>query len=103
MPPGQQEQALRLPVTAKLAAEKPDEKELPAAMVALVSTAVFAAIDHHRTSPCEISNFSTNSFGGAYKHNIAILSSLKEHSLEVYHDVMHELFKAVCGGIVHNV
>ncbi|KAJ8496364.1 hypothetical protein ONZ51_g1124 [Trametes cubensis] len=78
--------------------EKPDEKELPAAMVALASTAVFAAIDHHQTSPCEISNFSTNSFGGAYKRNIAILSSLKERSLEAYHDVMHELFKAVCGG-----
>ncbi|KAI0656508.1 hypothetical protein C8Q70DRAFT_1056733 [Cubamyces menziesii] len=77
--------------------EKPDEKELPAAMVALASTAVFAAIDHHQTSPCEISNFSTNSFGGAYKRNIAILSSLKERSLEAYHDVMHELFKAVCG------
>ncbi|KAJ8456585.1 hypothetical protein ONZ51_g12035 [Trametes cubensis] len=77
--------------------EKPEEKELPAAMVALVSTAVFAAIDDHRSNACEGSDFTTNSYSAAYKRNMDILLSLKERSLEAYHDIMHDLFKALCG------
>ncbi|KAI0323663.1 hypothetical protein GY45DRAFT_1376158 [Cubamyces sp. BRFM 1775] len=78
--------------------EKPEEKEIPVAMLALVSTAVFAAIDDHRSSSCEASEFTTNSYSAAYKRVINILSSLKERSLEAYHDVLHDLYKAVCGG-----
>ncbi|KAI9063912.1 hypothetical protein FKP32DRAFT_1570908, partial [Trametes sanguinea] len=85
--------------------DKPDEKEIPAAMLALISTAaspffllyisVFAAIDDHRGSPYEASEFTTNFFGSAYSRNIRILSALKDGSLERYHDLMHDLFNSV--------
>ncbi|KAI9064883.1 hypothetical protein FKP32DRAFT_1553104, partial [Trametes sanguinea] len=68
--------------------EKPDEKEIPAALLALV----FAAIDDHRTSPYEASEFTTNFFANAYSRNIRILSELKDRALEGYHDLMHNLF-----------
>ncbi|CDO77551.1 hypothetical protein BN946_scf184912.g50 [Trametes cinnabarina] len=58
---------------------------------------IFAAIDDHRGNPYEASEFTTNFFGTAYSRNMRILSALKDGSLEAYHDLMHDLFNAVCG------
>ncbi|KAH9896556.1 hypothetical protein C8Q73DRAFT_821564 [Cubamyces lactineus] len=77
---------------------KLEEKELPTAVVALISTMVFAVIDNHRSNACKCSNFTTNSYSTAYKRNMDILSLLKERSLEVYHVIMHDLFKALWYG-----
>ncbi|KAI0652809.1 hypothetical protein C8Q70DRAFT_938104 [Cubamyces menziesii] len=77
--------------------EKPEEKEIPAVLLALASTAIFAAIDDHRSEKCEASDFTTNKWSGAYQRNLNILSSLKEQSLEAYHDLLHGLYRTICG------
>ncbi|KAI0655820.1 hypothetical protein C8Q70DRAFT_1057343 [Cubamyces menziesii] len=77
--------------------EKPEEKDIPAVLLALASTVIFAAIDDHRSEKCEASDFTTNKWSGAYQRNLNILSSLKEQSLEAYHDLLHGLYRTICG------
>ena len=88
---------------------KPDEKEIPAAMLALVSTAVclpflsvmfsiidssqiYACIDDYRHLTYEAGRFEINEYLHAYKQNISVLNDIKEGAIDAYHDLMHGLF-----------
>ncbi|RPD52640.1 hypothetical protein L226DRAFT_460184, partial [Lentinus tigrinus ALCF2SS1-7] len=76
-------------------AEAPHEKEIPAAMLALVATAIYASIDDYRSVRFEASDFKSNVYIDIYRQNIAALSQWKNDQLTIYHRFMHSLFKEV--------
>ncbi|KAH9933676.1 uncharacterized protein BXZ73DRAFT_101061 [Epithele typhae] len=69
---------------------KPDEKEIPAPMLALIATAVYYALDDLRLS--ESPNFSTDSYACKYRDIIGILSDLRDEGPNQYHTLMHRLY-----------
>ncbi|RPD72205.1 hypothetical protein L226DRAFT_442490, partial [Lentinus tigrinus ALCF2SS1-7] len=73
-------------------ADKPDEKEIPAAMLALVATALYASIDDYRSMHREPCDFKSNIFLDIYRQNIATLSQYKHDCPIKYHRLMHSLF-----------
>ncbi|RPD72983.1 hypothetical protein L226DRAFT_524415 [Lentinus tigrinus ALCF2SS1-7] len=86
-------------------ADKADEKEIPAAMLALVATALYASIDDYRGFHREPCDFKSNIFLDIYRQNIMTLSQYKHDRPIKFHRLMHSLFRAVCsspgGGFVH--
>ncbi|RDX51306.1 hypothetical protein OH76DRAFT_1481588 [Lentinus brumalis] len=76
--------------------EAPHEKEIPAAMLALVATALYASIDDYRNVRLEAGDFKSNLFIDIYRQNIAALSQFKSEKPGKYHRFMHALFKEVC-------
>ncbi|CDO72218.1 hypothetical protein BN946_scf184970.g70 [Trametes cinnabarina] len=78
--------------------DKPDELEIPAPLLALISTAVFAVIEEHRSARCEAIDFTTNAFSKAYERNMKILNSIRAEDPDEYHNLTHGLYEAICGG-----
>ncbi|KAI1790838.1 hypothetical protein LXA43DRAFT_1095059 [Ganoderma leucocontextum] len=78
--------------------ESPDEKEIPAAMLALVSTAIYACIDDYKSPRYEAGRFEVNQYLDAYQQNIGVLDDIKTGNPEAYHALMHGLFTRVTGG-----
>ncbi|KAI0629565.1 hypothetical protein C8Q77DRAFT_1181024 [Trametes polyzona] len=75
--------------------EKPDEIELPAPMLALVATAIYAAIDdcmEHRT---HARDFTANNYWGKYKDFMNELSSIRTNGPQQYHVLMHGLWRRI--------
>ncbi|OJT06024.1 hypothetical protein TRAPUB_1711 [Trametes pubescens] len=74
---------------------KPDEKELPAPMLALVATALHAAIEdckYGHKQPCD---FSSNDYWNVYKDHIQELSSIRRDGPLQYHVLMHGLWRQI--------
>ncbi|OJT01640.1 hypothetical protein TRAPUB_7898 [Trametes pubescens] len=74
---------------------KPDEKEIPAAMLALVATALHAAIEdckHNHTQPRD---FTANDYWGVYKDHIQELSTIRTHGPVQYHVLMHGYWRRI--------
>ncbi|PIL26403.1 hypothetical protein GSI_12164 [Ganoderma sinense ZZ0214-1] len=78
--------------------ENPEEKEIPAAMLALVSTAIYASIEDYKHAPYEAGKFEVNSYLHVYKQNIAALDAIKTGNLEAYHALLHGLYTRIVGG-----
>ncbi|KAI0733365.1 hypothetical protein C8Q72DRAFT_813353 [Fomitopsis betulina] len=78
---------------------KPDEKELPMAMVALVATSVYASLNNWVDGVRKASDFDTARVCDAYKVNIALLEAIKASSTKKYHVLMHGLFKKATGQV----
>ncbi|KAI0673080.1 hypothetical protein C8Q78DRAFT_1077373 [Trametes maxima] len=78
--------------------DKPDEKEIPAAMLALASTAIYAAIDDHKSDSYTASEFSANAYSHIYMNIIDLLSEIKSCGVVEYHVLMHRLYRQLCGG-----
>ncbi|EIW53614.1 uncharacterized protein TRAVEDRAFT_23899 [Trametes versicolor FP-101664 SS1] len=75
--------------------DKPDEKEIPAAMLALVATALHAAIEdckHNRVQPRD---FSSNDYWGVYKDHIQELSTIRTHGPVQFHVLMHGFWRRI--------
>ncbi|KAJ8488081.1 hypothetical protein ONZ51_g3772 [Trametes cubensis] len=70
--------------------------EISTVLLVLASRAIFAVINSYHSEKCEVSNFMTNKWSGAYQRNLNILSSLKEQSLKAYHDLLHGLYRMIC-------
>ncbi|PIL30258.1 hypothetical protein GSI_07436 [Ganoderma sinense ZZ0214-1] len=77
--------------------EKPEEKEIPAAMLALVSTAIYASIEDYKHAPYEAGKFEVNSYLHVYKQNIAVLDDIKTGNLKAYHALLHGLYTCIVG------
>ncbi|KAI0716909.1 hypothetical protein C8Q76DRAFT_795146 [Earliella scabrosa] len=77
-------------------ADQPDEKEIPAAMLALVSTALYASIGDYRNVHYKAGEFKANLFLDAYRQNMQTLSELKAERPRNYHNLMHNLYTEVC-------
>ncbi|RPD72980.1 hypothetical protein L226DRAFT_572755 [Lentinus tigrinus ALCF2SS1-7] len=78
--------------------DKPDEKEIPAALLALVSTALYASIDDYRQLPFTSKNFTVNANLEAYQRNVQELANLKARKVTAYHRLMHGFYVQICGG-----
>ncbi|KAJ8481396.1 hypothetical protein ONZ51_g6033 [Trametes cubensis] len=75
--------------------DKPDEQEIPAAMLALVATALYAAIEdckHGHKQPCD---FTTNDYSGIYMDHIQTLSDIRVQGPIQYHVLMHGLWRQI--------
>ncbi|KAI1781774.1 hypothetical protein LXA43DRAFT_1105349 [Ganoderma leucocontextum] len=77
--------------------DKPDEKEIPAAMLALVSTAIYASIDDFKFNRYETQKFEANTFIQAYRKNMQNLSEIKTRNPAAYHRLMHGFYTHVAG------
>ncbi|TFK79320.1 hypothetical protein K466DRAFT_505728, partial [Polyporus arcularius HHB13444] len=75
--------------------DKPSEKEIPAPMLALVATAVYASILDHEPEVYEASDFTANDFADAYTEHIRVLAAIKQNDLRAYHALMHGLYRQV--------
>ncbi|KAI0704545.1 hypothetical protein C8Q76DRAFT_697139 [Earliella scabrosa] len=77
-------------------ADEPNEKEIPAAMLALVSTALYASIGDYRNIHYKAGEFKANLFLDVYRQNMQTLSELKAERPRNYHNLMHNLYTEVC-------
>ncbi|KAI1797996.1 hypothetical protein LXA43DRAFT_1088150 [Ganoderma leucocontextum] len=77
--------------------DQPDEKEIPAAMLGLISTAIYAAIDDFKFDRYEAQKFEANMFIQAYRKNLENLSKIKIKNTAAYHRLMHDLYIRVTG------
>ncbi|KAI0350325.1 hypothetical protein OH77DRAFT_1524923 [Trametes cingulata] len=79
--------------------EKPDEKEIPAAMLALVATAfggqLHAAIQDSKQGYTAPRDFTTNEYWGVYKDHIQELSTVRMAGPVQYHVLMHGLWRQI--------
>ncbi|KAI0826681.1 hypothetical protein BC628DRAFT_1320049 [Trametes gibbosa] len=75
--------------------DKPDEKEIPAAMLALVATALHAAIEDCKHNHMQPRDFTANDYWGIYKDHIQELSTIRTHSPVQYHVLMHGFWRRI--------
>ncbi|EPQ50050.1 hypothetical protein GLOTRDRAFT_134307 [Gloeophyllum trabeum ATCC 11539] len=75
----------------------PDEKEVPLAMLALVSTAIHAAIDEWSSGTVMQLDFSGNRFAAVYTAHKDTLKHIQKTSPKFYHETMAYLFKTARG------
>ncbi|KAH9856107.1 hypothetical protein C2E23DRAFT_882237 [Lenzites betulinus] len=75
--------------------EKPDEKEIPAAMLALVATALHAAIEDCKHGYKQPRDFTANDYWGVYKDHIQELSSIRMGGPVQYHVLMHGFWRQI--------
>ncbi|KAH9896415.1 hypothetical protein C8Q73DRAFT_664233 [Cubamyces lactineus] len=75
--------------------DKPDEKEIPAPMLALVATTLHAAIDDCKQGYKQPRNFSTNDYSGIYTDHIQELSAIRVQGPTQYHVLMYGLWRQI--------
>ncbi|KAG5640323.1 hypothetical protein DXG03_009216 [Asterophora parasitica] len=66
--------------------------EVPIFMVALISTAIHAHLQHMQTGI--VSNFSGKLYNSTYKAHFLLLRELQEKRPKIYHKQMYKIFKA---------
>ncbi|KAF8263814.1 hypothetical protein EI94DRAFT_1476856, partial [Lactarius quietus] len=68
------------------------ECEVPMAMVALVSTALYVSIHEWRTGTCQAVEFSTSAYSDVYNGHINTLWLIKEKQGNAYHTMMADIY-----------
>jgi len=67
------------------------EKEVPASMVALIATAIYAAISEFLTG-CSKPEFSVTTYRDAFQRHMNTLDYIKERKITAYHTLMASLY-----------
>ncbi|KAJ7764607.1 hypothetical protein DFH07DRAFT_1016427 [Mycena maculata] len=91
----------RFPATL---ARKPNERELPDAMVALAATTVYAALVEYRMTGHKVSiPFTEDAYEDTYRNHISSLNQVRKNAPVSLHKVLHGLFTDVTAnhGPVH--
>ncbi|EIN04774.1 hypothetical protein PUNSTDRAFT_75770 [Punctularia strigosozonata HHB-11173 SS5] len=70
----------------------PDEKEIPAPMVALAATAILCALESYKEGYFEKCPFTASKYKSAYESHLGSLLHLRKNGLAAYHFLMHELY-----------
>ncbi|KAI0821717.1 hypothetical protein BC628DRAFT_1393213 [Trametes gibbosa] len=78
---------------------RPDELELPMAMVALVCTAIHAGLLQWRTGKHTKIEFTGNAFIDKYREHITFMHHTQDKNPRGYHATMHKLYKGAIGSI----
>ncbi|OJT11577.1 hypothetical protein TRAPUB_11906 [Trametes pubescens] len=73
--------------------DKPDEKELPASLLALVATALHAAIEDCKHGHAQPRDFTSNDYWGIYKDHMQELSTIRTRGPVQYHVLMHGFWR----------
>ncbi|KAL1940481.1 hypothetical protein VTO73DRAFT_9053 [Trametes versicolor] len=84
--------------------DKPDEKEIPAPMLALVATALHAAIEDCKHNLTQSRDFTANDYWNVYKDHIQELSTIRHSGPLQFHVLMHGFWRqlsASMGGSGH--
>ncbi|KAI0349242.1 hypothetical protein OH77DRAFT_1415399 [Trametes cingulata] len=74
-------------------ANRPDEREVPLVMLALVGTALHAALTEWRLGFQKALAFSGDSFLDAYNEHVLLLQDIKAKNPRAYHVMMHRLYQ----------
>ncbi|KAI0356052.1 hypothetical protein OH77DRAFT_1589525 [Trametes cingulata] len=77
--------------------EAPRELEIPAPMLALAATAIYASIVDYSAEVYKVGVFSGNEFSDVYARNIRVLQAIKDADVAKYHALMHGFFRTLCG------
>ncbi|KAI0635790.1 hypothetical protein C8Q77DRAFT_1207724 [Trametes polyzona] len=77
--------------------EAPREKEIPAPMLALAATAIYASITDYSAPNYKAGDFTGNSFLDVYARNMRALQKIREGDVGKYHVLMHGFFRELCG------
>ncbi|TBU36602.1 hypothetical protein BD309DRAFT_878102 [Dichomitus squalens] len=72
--------------------QRPDEREVPMVMLALVGTAIHAALSGWRLGFLDPQAFSADAYVDAYNEHITLLTGIKSQNARGYHTMMHRLF-----------
>ncbi|EIW56973.1 uncharacterized protein TRAVEDRAFT_30250 [Trametes versicolor FP-101664 SS1] len=79
--------------------DKPDEKELPASLLALVATALHAAIEDCKHGHVQPRDFTSNDYWGVYKDHMQELSTIRTRGPVQYHVLMHGFWRQLSSPI----
>ncbi|KAI9460725.1 hypothetical protein F5148DRAFT_1369187 [Russula earlei] len=83
----------RLPSKFKSSrSDRPDEKEIPIPMLALVATGVYAAIKEWECSPHIKADFGSNIFENTYRRHVDFLRKILKDGPNKYHAMMHRIY-----------
>ncbi|KAI8971259.1 hypothetical protein BD414DRAFT_426509, partial [Trametes punicea] len=77
--------------------DRPKEKEVPMAMLALVGAALHASLSEWSTGTHKKNTFSADAFLDAYSKHITLLTGIKQKNVNGYHTMMHRLYNAASG------
>ncbi|KAI0738178.1 hypothetical protein C8Q80DRAFT_1114055, partial [Daedaleopsis nitida] len=72
--------------------QRPEEKEVPMAMLALVGAAVHASLSEWKTGTFKAISFSADSYLDVYYEHITLLQVIKDKNVRGYHKMMHRLY-----------
>ncbi|OJT12554.1 hypothetical protein TRAPUB_10898 [Trametes pubescens] len=75
--------------------DKPDEKEMPAPLLALVATALHAAIEDCKHGYIQPHDFTANDYWNVYTDHIQHLSTIRSQGPAQYHVLMHGLWRQI--------
>ncbi|KAH9847583.1 hypothetical protein C2E23DRAFT_847901 [Lenzites betulinus] len=75
----------------------PREKEIPAPMLALAATAIYASIVDYSAPVYKARDFTGNEFADTYARNMRALQKIKDADTNKYHVLMHGFFRVICG------
>ncbi|KAI0373818.1 hypothetical protein BV20DRAFT_677628 [Pilatotrama ljubarskyi] len=82
---------------------RPDEKEVPLVMLALVGTAIHASLSEWKSGIQKPAAFSGDAFLDAYNEHILLLRGIKEKNPRAYHVMMHKLYQRASGVVSDQV
>ncbi|KAH9981826.1 hypothetical protein BJV77DRAFT_955002, partial [Russula vinacea] len=68
-------------------------REVPIPMVALVATALYAAINEWRTGIQVVAEFSASAYLDVYRGHIDTFDYIKEHRISCYHTTLAEIYR----------
>ncbi|KAI8994098.1 hypothetical protein BD414DRAFT_411913 [Trametes punicea] len=74
--------------------DRPDEKEIPMAMLALVGAVLHASLSEWSTGIHKKNTFSADAFLDAYNEHVTLLTGIKQKNVNGYHTMMHRLYIA---------
>ncbi|EIN13428.1 hypothetical protein PUNSTDRAFT_129113 [Punctularia strigosozonata HHB-11173 SS5] len=69
-------------------------KEIPAPMLALIATAIYAAIREWETGECVTEDFTADTYMDVYSSHMLTLADIKQASERAYHGMMAGLYEA---------
>ncbi|TBU37677.1 hypothetical protein BD309DRAFT_1061881 [Dichomitus squalens] len=79
--------------------QRADEREVPMVMLALVGTAIHAALCAWRAGFFDPQSFSADAVVDAYNEHITLLTEIKSQNARGYHTMMHCLFSRASNAI----
>ncbi|PSR93706.1 hypothetical protein PHLCEN_2v4601 [Hermanssonia centrifuga] len=85
--------------------ERPDEKEIPEAMLGIICVAIYDGLGDWTTGTFTVaSDFEVGNVEAEYLKVMDFLAEIKAKSVKMYHRIMHQVYKNVCdqrGGIAN--
>lgn len=79
------------------------ERELPAAMVAMAATSIASSLDDYSTGVRRKTEFNADLYEDVYRSHMAMLATIRENSPNAYHRLMADLYNCTSSISTHLV